>query len=202
MEGLDFLGADPIVGAGGMPSFAQLRPYFLTEYPTSGEQLAALYDAYLRAYDGLINSIVSAWHPVNSGAVFMAMQGARKAVADLWAQGGVSSIEAVQVLAGLMGWFNANYVNSDGSVNWSGLNQPVNAAVIENAQAAAQTVVQAAKDAGQNIGDTLNKAASIAFWVPVLLIGGAVFVAGLLGWKLLGSDAGKAVAARYLPGRR
>lgn len=204
MIGLDiFCGSNaPVVGAGAMPAFSQLQPYFLTEYPTSGEQLTALYEGYLRAYDALINDIFSAWHPVSTGTVTTALRAARSKIVDLWAKGGVSAIMAVQMLAALMGWFNATYRRPTGEVDWPALNQPVNAGVIAAANDAAKATVDAAKAAGKAVGDGLKDVAKTAWWTTTGLVLAGMAVVVLLGWKLIGSGAGQAAVARYLPGKR
>lgn len=194
-----------MLGAGGLPVFSDLKPYFLTEYPTSGDQLAALYAGYLRAFDGLVDNIHSVWHPISTASVLLSLQAAREVIASAWATGGVDAIVAVQMLAGIIGWFNANYVDVDGNVKWDALNQPVNAGVIQGAQTAAQAVVDTAKKAGKLAGDVLQKgedALSTAWWTTALLALGGLIIVGLLGWRLLGSESGRAMVAKYLPAKR
>ena len=164
-----------------------------------------MYEAYLRSYDAFTSNIRSVWHPVSTAAVYASLSGARDIITTLWKKGGVDGIVAVQMLAGIMGWFNANYVDSNGEVKWDALNQPVNAGIMDGAKGAAVEVVNTAKAAGSAIDDLAKKleaAMKTAWWTTIGLVVAGLSVAGLLAWKLLGSDAGRTVVQHYLPGKR
>lgn len=185
-----------VLGAAGYPTATDLRPYMLTTYPTDDEQLSLMYNAYLKAYDNLTDSIHSTFHPVSTGAVVTSMQGARQAATDAWARGGSDRVVALQTLASLMGWFNANYVDSNGNVKWDALNQPVNAGIISGAKDAAKSTVDAAKAVGKlgkKILDKADDAASTLWWTAV--IGGAVVLVGggLLAWKAMDSGTARSL---------
>ena len=185
------LGIDA-VGAGIGPSVADLKPYFLTELPPDGGALAMVYAAYLRALDNLISSVTSVWHPATSNATFYALHGARQAIVEAWWSGTPEGrIGAVQQLAGLIGWFNANYMRPDGAVDWKALDQPVNAGIINGSRAAAQAVA--------DVTDAAAGAAKTAWWTFV--IGGAavVGVAALLIWKAMDSGTARAAVERMAP---
>lgn len=187
-----------VVGVSSLPSFDQLKPYFLTDYPATKAELTALYEAYLKSYDGFVANIYSVWHPLTSGATMTALRGARDVATGWWDHGGIEAPMALQLLAGVMGWFNANFVDGNGGVKWDALDKPVNAAVVEGAHEAAAAVVNAAKDAGQYVGDKLK----MAWWMTVGLVAGGIATVALLAWAVLRSQTGQAVATHYLTGGR
>lgn len=194
MTGADYILGTEVLGA-VYPVAADISPYFLTELPPDGEQLAKLYAAYLKSFDNLLSSIGSFWHPLSTNATFFALHGARDAITDAWGSGSVlGRIAAVQQLAGLMGWYNANYAQPDGSVDWKSLDTPVNAGIINGAGAVAKN----AADAVKNLAGKAEDAAKTAWWTFV--IGGAVVVAGggFLIWKALDSGTARAALERGL----
>ena len=202
-ERVDGVAARSVVGAVG-PQVADIKPYLLTVVPPLSD-LPQLYSRYLKAFQNAVAPVCSAWirHPITSRAMIPFVSGFTSAITDAWKAAGSDAkaqFTVIQMLAGVTGYFNATYVDSNGEIRWDDLGtdtmQGINESTVEATIAAGNAVADTAK----NIADGAKNAVSTAWWTSVGLLGGVLLIGGVVLYKVVGTSAGQSAIARYTGG--
>ena len=195
--------ARAIVGAIG-PAVADIKPFLLTTLPADDAPLAGIYRSYLGAWDNTVKTVTTRYiaHPVTSRSFDVFSSAMRRSITDTWQKGDRGSqIAAIQMLAGMIGYFNARFVSSTGEIDWDSLGDETWAGIAEITADATEAVVDATTAAGKAVvdgaKDIVNGAKDIAGagWsmIQVLVYGGLSVAAAILivmAWKHGGAVVG------------